>query len=57
VRIFLIAALVCLVLSLVCLLSPTTIVGAPWQAWLVGALLSWCLDQLLGSVGPFQRTQ
>ena len=46
-RILLVAAIVLLVLALVCLVAPTTIAGADWSTWLVAALLSWMLDQLL----------
>ena len=46
-RILLVAAIVLFVLALVCLIAPTTIAGADWPTWLVAALLSWMLDQLL----------
>ena len=47
-RILLVIALALLVLALICLVAPTTIAGASWPTWLVAALISWCLDQLLG---------
>ena len=43
-RILLVAALVLLVMSLVCLLVPTTIAGADWSVWLVSAFIAWVLD-------------
>lgn len=47
-RVLLVIALALLVLALICLVAPTTIAGASWPTWLVAALISWLLDQLLG---------
>ena len=50
-QLLLIVAIVLLVLALVCLLSPTTIAGANWAAWLVSALISWMLGELVSGAG------
>ena len=48
-RILLVITLVLLVFALICTISTAgTILGAVWSTWLVAALISWCLDQLLG---------
>jgi hypothetical protein len=47
-RILLVITLGLLVLALVCLVAPTTIAGASWPTWLIAALISWVLDQMLG---------
>lgn len=49
-RFLLAAAVVLLILALVCLVGSTTIAGANWETWLVAALLSWALDELLGGI-------
>ena len=49
-KLLLIATVVLLILALICLVAPTTIAGANWPTWLVGALLAWALDQLLGGI-------
>jgi hypothetical protein len=43
-RILLVIALALLIMSLVCLLVPTTIAGAGWSVWLVSAFIAWLLD-------------
>ena len=43
-RFLLVVALVLLIMSLVCILAPTTIAGADWTAWLVSAFIAWVLD-------------
>jgi hypothetical protein len=49
VRVFLIAALVLFVLGLICIAASTTIAGADWPVWLIGGLIAWVIDALLGS--------
>ena len=54
-RIFLLIALVCFILGLVCLIgSATTGVfsTATWPDWALGGFISWALDTLVGGY-PF----
>lgn len=47
-RILLVAALVCFILALLCLIIPTTIANANWPTWLMAGLIAWVLDALTG---------
>lgn len=47
-RFLLLLAVLFLALALICLVSPTLILGGGWATWTVAGLLAWALDALLG---------
>jgi uncharacterized membrane protein YphA (DoxX/SURF4 family) len=47
-RLFLIAALACFVLALICVVATTTI-GTTWNGWVCAGLVSYLLELCFGS--------